>query len=1216
MDNHFSCPFRLLKRLEKRLFSLCIVGLLSTPVFSGIEVTPAGAAIYSHPLTVMPGIAGFVPKLALAYNSQSGMSLLGQGWQLQGLSSISRCPKTKLQDGFDYPYADYNGDGNTTANNVATSSDAFCLNGQRLIKDDTTGTNQPGVANGEYRLEHDAFSRIKFASYSNQWVVDTKEGLHYTYGGTSAVVGMGNNNLTRLWPLGSIKDNSGNTIKFTMVNGASTADVRISSISYGTNNSNQINFFYDPRPDLLSAWTNSVQNVSDQRIRMIQETWQNPSDTQGTTKVEVRRYLLSYAQSATTNGVANTGRSLLTKIQECVPLSGQGAAVMQTTSNTKSSQKCLPPIKFGYGQSAGGFDGTALSAPSFTDAAGYSDPTVYSTFQEIDADGNGVKDICARTNAGLMCWIAKRSGNQFIYDNSGWVTQADFSNANNLDYAHIQYADVDSDGKLDACARFSDGVRCYLNSGTGFNKRIVYGPAWTNANGWNRDIYANSLTFIDMTGDSYADVCERYSDGLHCAFYNPSTGTFGADTLVSAFLSDSNLITNVYADSYDTSTTLPPDSAITETVDTLRTLRFEDFNQDGYVDLCIMQVFANNKGFFVTNKSALVEVSCRENDGTGTFKSTTTRWVASNPIALLSDFARNPNSDGTSSVGTTIYPLVVDPFVFTDLNGDNQLDYCFRNKKGLRCWMNAGMTYFTLTVPGYNINTRLVDYADVTIPGLTNADSSGQGLFPDNDSNGNATGWGNPNYYSSIRFQDLNLDSKFDVCGRTSLGMSCYRNTLSPQSCLTSKSNTSQVSLFDAYSCSATSGFIADPFGFAPTGCTAQGSGLCLSDAAGYGTDNIYKTVRFFTLPNGKSGLFVRSATGASQIYVYGGVNALTPSSQTNTELLTSVQEGAAPAVMVNYQMGTLNNSVYLKGPLSTRKNSVDVATYPAFDIPATMPLVYSMSTLDPFNGQTLSTTYQYLGLAAQIKRGLLGFGRVRKTIQPANTWVETTYRQDWPFIGLPDTVLVGNGNKVGMASDTSVSANWLTSTQYVYSAQDLSNTSNNAPLSTASVENGCGVITPLSLSAQSLLGRYFVYPYEVTETTRSINNLNTTTKQVVSDNLMDTLKYTTVNTMQGNPVCVSVKTRDKLNNLVFEKVTTNTWDTTQMNTSSWMLNLLQRSIVTHKAPNSSFATVSLGAVQGNYSATFNPNDPTSQMGPVYPNIMPWFLPIMSLLLQ
>jgi len=77
-----------------------------------------GAATYTLPIPVPPGINGLEPKLAITYNSAQGNGLLGVGAGLSGLSSISRCAGSIATDG--------------ARKGISLTEERFCLDGQRL----------------------------------------------------------------------------------------------------------------------------------------------------------------------------------------------------------------------------------------------------------------------------------------------------------------------------------------------------------------------------------------------------------------------------------------------------------------------------------------------------------------------------------------------------------------------------------------------------------------------------------------------------------------------------------------------------------------------------------------------------------------------------------------------------------------------------------------------------------------------------------------------------------------------------------------------------------------------------------------------------------------------------------------------------------------------------------------------------------------------------
>jgi len=128
-------------------------------------VSANGAATYSMPITVAPGVNGLQPALALSYNSQGGDGHAGLGWSLSGLSAITRCPRTLATDGIREPinYDD--------VTDPVTGNDAFCIDGQRLVpmagglsSVSCTWPPEGGVASScrawEFRTEIDNYSRV------------------------------------------------------------------------------------------------------------------------------------------------------------------------------------------------------------------------------------------------------------------------------------------------------------------------------------------------------------------------------------------------------------------------------------------------------------------------------------------------------------------------------------------------------------------------------------------------------------------------------------------------------------------------------------------------------------------------------------------------------------------------------------------------------------------------------------------------------------------------------------------------------------------------------------------------------------------------------------------------------------------------------------------------------------------------------------------------
>ena len=108
---------------------------------SGVD--PAGAAIWSVPISVAAGRGGLRPAISLRYNSHDAEGLAGVGMTLTGLSRISRCAQTIAVDG-------------RMQGVRFASGDRYCLDGQPLVL--LSGVY--GADGAEYRTEINNLQRV------------------------------------------------------------------------------------------------------------------------------------------------------------------------------------------------------------------------------------------------------------------------------------------------------------------------------------------------------------------------------------------------------------------------------------------------------------------------------------------------------------------------------------------------------------------------------------------------------------------------------------------------------------------------------------------------------------------------------------------------------------------------------------------------------------------------------------------------------------------------------------------------------------------------------------------------------------------------------------------------------------------------------------------------------------------------------------------------
>lgn len=279
------------------------------------RVDESGAAGYSIPLALPEGTAGVAPQLSVNYSSQGGNGLLGKGWSLGGVSSITRCRQTLAQDGL--------------AGTIGLNQqDRFCLDGHRLV----LMSGRYGAPGSTYKTEIDSFARVRAIGGSdghpNAFSVEGRDGSMSTFGGTpDARLQLSSKTLT--WALTRFEDSVGNRINYHYEGSAESGHrLRFIDFAYPAVSSNgsfgaRVEFHYELRPDPLRAYVAGHAVNTPSRLAEIE------SFSQGNA---FRRYRLHYDEYPVNDKAGFYSR--LTSLEECV------------------AEQCLPKTTFSWSNQA------------------------------------------------------------------------------------------------------------------------------------------------------------------------------------------------------------------------------------------------------------------------------------------------------------------------------------------------------------------------------------------------------------------------------------------------------------------------------------------------------------------------------------------------------------------------------------------------------------------------------------------------------------------------------------------------------------------------------------------------------------------------------------------------------------------------------------------------------------------------------------------------
>lgn len=429
-----------------------------------------GAATYTIPIEIPAGQSGLAPSLALSYNSQTQDGLFGIGWQLSGLSSITRCPRTLSQDGVDAAVS-------------YVAADRYCLDGQRLI----LVAGKHGVNGAEYRTEKESFSKIivhellETVNGPGSFTVKTAGGLTMEYAKTAdSRIQLYGTGVVSQWLLNRVYDSVGNyyDVSYNKDVAGARGSYIPGEIQWGGNLKNgsphtqKISFDIISRADPYVGYTAGSPVVVRHLVSGIGV--QVGSDL-------FRRYDLSYA-SATGNG---TVKSLLAEAKEC-NTAGQCRRIMAADYEQTS---VVSPYSATWG--VNGAWGTH----------GY--------FYIGDFNGDGMSDIASATGGNVYLKLSNGSG----FTNAIWPVDANWSTE-----PYTWTADFNGDGRADIASAIGGSVYMKLSnpSGTGFVSQT-----WSVTPQWGADGF---YWVGDFNGDGMADIASALHGNVFMKLSN-GTGT-------------------------------------------------------------------------------------------------------------------------------------------------------------------------------------------------------------------------------------------------------------------------------------------------------------------------------------------------------------------------------------------------------------------------------------------------------------------------------------------------------------------------------------------------------------------------------------------------------------------------------------------------------------------------------------------------------------------
>ena len=157
--------------------------------------------------------------------------------------------------------------------------------------------------------------------------------------------------------------------------------------------------------------------------------------------------------------------------------------------------------------------------PKLGDEQGWSHPQYYETIQFADIDGDGQAELIARAAQGIIWCKLDRVSNIWMehWDGPQWSDKEYWNQP--CYYKTIQCADIDGDGKKELLARSACGIEVWKFNGTSW-VQLPNGPQWSDKEYWNQPCYYETIQCADIDGDGVEELLARSAWGIEVWKFN------------------------------------------------------------------------------------------------------------------------------------------------------------------------------------------------------------------------------------------------------------------------------------------------------------------------------------------------------------------------------------------------------------------------------------------------------------------------------------------------------------------------------------------------------------------------------------------------------------------------------------------------------------------------------------------------------------------------